>query len=131
VKLVLQGQHSKACHHACIAMLAGRDLQNVIRDAGHDVQLDLTIREKLYDLYRLNVPRTRFIIQPFSDGQGLAELMRNHRTLLCSAMSWKDPGYAHSIVIHDGELYDPSDGMNPNWPWHRVIAMATPVENIQ
>ena len=51
----------------------------------------------------------------------LAQMMREHRTLWCSVYDFADPGFAHAVLIHDGQLYDPHAGMNPTWPWSRVI----------
>lgn len=108
-------------------MLAGVDLQTVIRDAGHDRQLDLTERERLYAKYKLDVPNMSPIIAPFSASANLGDMLRKDRPLLCSVLSWTDPHFAHAVVIHEKTLYDPALGVNPAWPWDRVIWRALPV----
>jgi hypothetical protein len=129
MKLVLQHPHGSACQQACIAMLADRTIEQVIADAGTDGKIDITIRSRLYRLYGLTIPDESFAIAPFeTNPRSLTWLMQNHTTLLCSLYDWKDIHYAHAIIIHNGDLYDPWHGMNPTWPWHRVIGQATPIE---
>jgi hypothetical protein len=131
MKLVMQQPHMSACKQACIAMLSGKTLEQVISDAGTDEKIDLSIRQRLFALYGIGGEiDLSWINEPFSD-HSFGALAREHETLLCSVYSWVNENYAHAVIFHRGELYDPYDGMNPEWPWHRFIGQITPVTPAQ
>jgi hypothetical protein len=135
MKLVLQYPHPLACQHACYAMLTGQTLERIIADVGNDNRMDVTDRERIVKRYglKLDVWSGSFIVGyfPIDPTKSLATLMKQHRTLLCSVNDYRDASFGHAIVIHNGDLYDPHAGMNPTWPWSRVISHVQPVEGIE
>lgn len=110
-------------------MLAGRTLEEVLQVAGTDQTLDGETRRRTAAAFGVVLPDTSYPIATFG-GVGLGELMRKHPTLWVSVFSPIDPHFAHACIIHERELYDPFAGMNPTWPWHRVIAKAMVVTPI-
>lgn len=120
MKLVLQHPYPRACELACLAMLCDTDLATIIRIAGTDHEPDQSQRQPVLEHFGLG-----FVAGYVTEGMGnhaIGALMRRHPTLLCSLSSYTDVNFAHAIVIHEGQCYDPSDGMNPVYPWHRYIS---------
>jgi len=113
-------------------MLAGRTLDDVIAICGHDGQLSGAEREKVVKTFgiKMNPWASRmvaaFATEPY---RNLAQAMREHYALWCSVYDSIDPNFAHAVVIHGNQLYDPHAGMNPTWPWSRVIGNIATVES--
>jgi hypothetical protein len=127
MNLVMQHPHPLACQQACYAMLAGRTLDEVIRDVGHANRMAVEDRDKIVKLYGLKLDVWHSTpVGSFGNGTPLGPLMKEHRTLLCSVNDYRDISFGHSVVIHDGDLYDPHDGMNPMYPWSRVFTHVSP-----
>ena len=126
MKIIRQTNHD-TCQQACIAMLAGVEIETVIALIG-DRALGTNERRKAFDRFEIAYP----------DGENgsvvgivenpLVKLMREHRTLFCSVSDWKDPGWGHAVVIYEKHLYDPWRGIDPDWPWTRHIWKAMEVE---
>lgn len=117
-----------------MAMLAGKSLDEVIAVVGYTDALKLEGEEKVVAAFGLKFdPRISFAVSAFGldSTKALGHLIREHKTLLCSVLDYNDVHYAHAVVIHNGQLFDPSCGMNPTWPWSRVISQASPVDGIQ
>lgn len=78
----------------------------------------------------LTVPEWGYIVETLPAVNSLAGLMQRHKSLLCQAYSCLDPYYAHAVVIHEKQMYDPWAGLNPSWPWDRIISAAYPVDGV-
>jgi hypothetical protein len=94
--------------------------------------MDVRERERIAKLYGVAIDVWRsFPIAAFSCGtpmKSLGVLAKEHQTLLCSVNDYRDVCFGHAVVIHAGDLYDPHAGINPAWPWSRVITHASPVD---
>jgi len=125
MKLVLQKEYWFACQQACIAMLAGVELKEVIDLVGPEI-LTLERRDKCHAYFGLVKPATGKFVHVLGGNYGynLSELMKEHDTWLCYVYDWVDDTYAHNVIIHEGSLYDPRDGIDPEWPWSRFIRQA-------
>ncbi len=127
MKLIMQTGHPDACGHCCVAMVAGVTLDKVFEMARGDSYLgEMMIRELLRQL-GCPTPDGSYLIEAFGN-RTIAALQRKHPTMILSVFSCIDPQYSHAVVLHKGDLYDPWSGMNPQWPWHRYIAIARAVE---
>lgn len=127
----MQHPHPKACQQACYAMLSGKTLDEVIAVVGHSHQMAVEDRQRVVDQFGVKMDVWKsFPVSAFGieDCSRLGALMRKNRTLLCSVFDYTDINFAHNVVIHDLQLYDPHDGMNPSWRWSRVIGYAQPVK---
>ena len=121
MKLVLQHPYPNACALACLAMLADVTLDAVIKaNGGSSERPPYETRNRLFTHFGIALPKEGYLIESFGD-QTVAALMKKHSTMLCSVYSYIDGNFGHYVVLHEGQLYDPWDGMNPAWPWHRHI----------
>lgn len=131
MNLVLQHPHAEACQHACVAMVAGVTLKDVIRVVGHERRLGIDERIRALAHFGIEHTAESFMVGVFAatNDNCLGYLIRNHRTLWCSVYSIVDGNYGHAVLIHDQQLYDPWHGLNPQWPWHRMIGSAAPIRS--
>lgn len=125
MKLVLQHPYPIACLLACIAMLEGVTLEEVIRIAGSSEPPygEPAKRLKAHfgtDYVCLSGP----IIQGWGE-RTLGGFIREGKTMIGSVSSCIDPNYSHAVVIHEGRLYDPWHGIDPSWRWDRYIGSVT------
>lgn len=122
MKLVTQHPHSKACMLACVAMIEGVSLQEVIQLAGSDQPPSEDSRRKITEHFGKEefYNHRSWRVENYTN-RSVGALIKQHTTLLCAVSSSIDPNFAHAVVIHNNDLYDPHAGMNPTWPWDRVI----------
>jgi len=125
VKLVLQGEHPNACQQACIAMLAGVELADVIAVIGSEA-LGGQGREQALAHFGLKLSRVGFTVEGWGENC-LGALRKKYPTLWLRMSDCLDPGYGHAALLHENQVYDPFWGLNPRWPWHRYVSHATPV----
>lgn len=112
-------------------MLADRSIDEVISVVGHANSLGAEEREKVIKAFgiKMDVWSSRMVAAFARDPyRNLAQMMRENRTLWCSVYDFLDPNFAHAVLIHDRQLYDPHAGMNPVWPWSRVIGNVATVD---
>jgi hypothetical protein len=107
-------------------MLLDTSLDEVISVAGTDERVDFATKQKVFKHFGREFPKSAFLVETFGEN-ALGALMRKYETLYCGVYSWKDVNYAHAIVIHKGDLFDPWDGLNPKWPSDRFIGDAMPI----
>ena len=120
MKLVMQHPHPEACALACVAMIADSDLETVIKMAGTNARAGQDVCARVlkgFGLELLEVCFTHAVGETCMGG-----LMHRHKTLLCELSSCLDPGYAHAVVVHEGQCYDPNAGMNPSYSWDKYIS---------
>lgn len=130
MKLVKQDGYPHACQQACIAILAGCDLRRVLDIPGvGDGRIGEAERLRACAQLGIELSETSTIVDGFDWGEErtLACLMRKSGTLLASVYDAINPNYAHAVVIHGSQLYDPTSGINPSWPWSRFFGKVRPV----
>lgn len=125
MRLVRQDNH-ETCQQACIAMLAGVTLDDVVRFAG-DKALGTMERRAAFDQFRITYPESEagFVVGQIE--HPLARVIRDHRLLLCSVADAKNGSWGHAVLIYDQHLYCPWRGIDPEWPWTRHIWKAMPI----
>lgn len=119
---VTQRPHEDACQQACIAMLTGKCLKDVIELCGSG-RINKDTRDAA-------CPNVKFEHPISIDALGvcsLGHLLRHNHILWCTVGSHIDLNMNHSVLISDSILYDPWCGVNPEWPWHWYIQCAEPV----
>lgn len=128
MELIRQEGHPKACILACIAMVEGATLDEVIRVAGSDQPPSAEARTKIaWHFGREEMYQAKsYAVAHYSD-QCLAQFMRDYRTLMVSLSSCVNPNFAHCAVLHEGNLYDPHYGYNPMYPWDITIMRVSPI----
>lgn len=126
MRLVRQTNH-ESCQQACIAMLAGVELETVIALVG-DKALGTTERRTAFDHFGITYPEGEAGAPISIVETPLIKLMRDHKALLCSVADWKDPNWGHAVVIYDMHIYDPWRGIDPEWPWTRHVWKAMPIK---
>ncbi len=126
MKFVSQRPHPNACALACLAMILDVSLDDVIAIAGSDERAALGTKRKVFEHYGREWPHSAFIVEGFGD-QALGALTQKYETLYCGVYSWKDPNFSHAVLIHNKDVYDPWDGINPSWPSDRYIGDAMPI----
>lgn len=122
MNLVLQGQYTNACQQACCAMLANVSIEEIIALVGPE-RMGKTEHDKVFEKYGVSRADTCTNVE----GIGLNSLVglrKRNSTLMLSVYDTMDANYAHAVLLHEGNLYDPYLGINPHWPWSRVIALA-------
>jgi hypothetical protein len=122
---VSQLPYSNCCQQACIAMLAGVTLAEVIALVG-DARMGSMESKKCEEKFGIKFGRGFF-----TEAYGyhtVGGLSKNNRALWCGVWDSLDPGFAHNVLIVDRALYDPYVGINPAWPWSRYISQVTIVE---
>jgi hypothetical protein len=125
INLVLQGQHGNACQQSVLAMLAGVPLGEVISLIG-DHRLAKADFEKVCVQFGIEVDPVGY--RPaWMDTYRVGKMAKDHGTLVVSQFDWLDTAFSHCVLIHNGVLYDPALGINPQWPWTRVIGLTSPV----
>lgn len=126
IKLVLQHPYPKACQHACIAMLAGAALEEVLAVAP-SMPMSYEDRLKAWGHFGIEADgRSNIHIEVYGNDTPSC-LCRRHPTILFSTFSHLDLSYSHQVLWHQGTLYDPLRGINPSWPWHERLSVACPV----
>lgn len=125
MRLVRQNNH-ETCQQACIAMLAGVEVEEVIKVIG-DRALGMKERRTAFDHFNIVYPdkESGFVVGQTENP--LPKLMRDHRMLWCNVADAKDPNWGHAVLIYDRHIYDPWRGIDPEWPWSRHIWKAMPV----
>lgn len=122
MKLVLQGNYHNACQQACLAMIIGVPIEDIIALVGAH-RMGKTEHDLVFEKYGVSrADRCTKI-----EGIGLDSLVglrKRNSTLMLSVYDCMDANYAHAVLLHEGNLYDPYLGLNPQWPWSRVIALA-------
>jgi hypothetical protein len=125
INLVLQGSYGNACQQACLAMLAGVPLSEVISFIG-DHRLSREDHDKVCAYYGIEIDPVGY--RPaWMDTYRVGKMAKDHSTLLVSQFDWLDTAFSHCVLLHNGMMYDPAMGINPHWPWTRVIGMLSPV----
>lgn len=125
MRLVRQDNH-ETCQQACIAMLGGVTLDDVVAFVGHKA-LGMEQRRAAFNRFRIQYPEAE---EGFVVGQvenPLARLIRDHRLMWCNVSCAKNGSWGHAVLIYDGHLYDPWRGIDPEWPWSRHIWKAMPI----
>lgn len=125
INLVLQGQYHNACQQACLAMLAGVTVEEVVSFIG-DHRLDGSDRQKVCDKYGIVLDKVSYQAT-WMDVYRIGKMAKVHGTLLIDQFDWFDTAFGHNILLHNGQLYDPALGMNPHYPWTRVFGKSRPV----
>lgn len=125
LKLVLQAPYQNCCQQACIAMLTGMPLGTVIAELG-DGRLGAIERRLFLASHGVEHSDQVHITEALGDN-AIAALMRKYTTMWVTVFSCVESGYGHACILHNGDLYDPYDGVNPHWPWHRYIAQIAPI----
>lgn len=126
MKIVRQSNH-ETCQQACIAMLGGVELEEVIRLVG-DRALATNERREAFAHFGIRYPEGEIGSVVGIVETPLVKLMREHKYLYCGVSDWKDPSWGHAVVIYDSHIYDPWRGIDPEWPWTRHIWKAMMVE---
>ena len=112
MKLVMQPTDT-ACGQACIAMLAGREVQDVIRDMKTDGPTSIGQLIEALDRY------------------GIRHAERNTRSSKknpvpydCSILTvHTNAGYTHWVVWFDGKYFDPEFGMiEGEYPYGKITS---------
>jgi len=126
MELVEQKPYSKACTLACIAMIEGVSMQEIIDlcdykegSATHkhrELLADHFCREDVYCSSGYMIEGTKV------NGRALEQLHKEHGTLFCHVSDSLDFSFGHSVILHDNNLYDPHFGLNPQWTWSRHIS---------
>lgn len=110
-------------------MLADVELKTVLDIAGIG---RLSAGERYSALQQLGVKwdERTYPVACFGDNNNyrhLAQYLREHETVWASVFSAIDPQYSHAVLIHKGQLYDPYHGVDPMYPWHRIIGYVNQV----
>lgn len=126
MRLVKQDNH-ETCQQACIAMLAGIALDDVVQLVG-DRALATSDRRRAFDHFRIKYPEDEAGWPVDSIEKTLPFFMRAHRTLWCQVLDARDPAWGHAVLLHARHLYDPWRGIDPSWPWSRWIWKVMPIE---
>ena len=126
MRLVRQDNH-ETCQQACIAMLAGVTLDQVVQIVG-DHALGMDERRKAFEHFGIAYPQgeSGFVVGQVENP--LVRLIRDHRLLWCSVACVRDGSYGHAVLIYDRHMYDPWRGIDQDWPWTRHIWKAMPIE---
>lgn len=119
MRIVLQNNH-ETCQQACIAMLAGVELEAVVALVG-DRALGTAERRKAFAHFGITYPEGESSGAISIVETPLIKLLRDHRTLWCSVADWKNPDWGHAVLAYDRHLYDPWRGIDPDWPWTRHV----------
>ena len=126
MKLVMQHPHPQACELACLAMLADVTLDDIIKLVGSPRKPDSPDAERVREALGLRIVDAMVV-----DGMGarcLGYLIPKHKTMIATLSSCVDVQFAHAVVIHGGQCYDPHWGMNPSWPWDKYISFVRIIE---
>jgi hypothetical protein len=119
VILVRQLNH-ETCQQACVAMLAGVTIEEVIGFIG-DKALGTAERHKCHERFGIGRPSGASWHMVDAVEHTLAKWVKAYRVLEGSVLCTRDPSYAHAVLLVDGHLYDPWRGIDPEWPWSRFI----------
>lgn len=122
MELVLQNAYPDGCQQSCCAMLAGVSLAEIISLVGAG-RMGNTEHEAVVAKYGKGRANHGRFIEHFTRDRNatLGVLAREGGTHWLSLADCKDVQYAHAVLLHRGDLYDPWCGMNPMWPWSRYI----------
>lgn len=125
MELIRQDGFPDCCQQACIAMVSGKTLEEVIKMVGHSRRMGIGERNGILDSLGIKREIGKHGGEFLASGwNNIPQLKGTH---LCSVYSFIDKDYAHAVVLHDGVLYDPWHGINPDWPWHRRIMTYTTI----
>lgn len=125
INLVLQGSHSNACQQACLAMLAGVTVEEVVSFIGDHRLMREDVR-KVCERYDIEIDPVGYQ-STWMDKYRIGKMAKDYGTLMVSQFDWFDTAFGHCVLIHNGQLYDPALGMNPHYPWTRVFGFTSPV----
>lgn len=64
-----------------------------------------------------------YVVETYGN-QSLSALSKHHKTMWVSVLDCVNPNFGHAVLFHDGNIYDPFYGINPQWPWSHRIASA-------
>lgn len=122
MKLVLQTTYNEACQQACCAMLAGVSLEEIISLVGPGRMGNVEHEQVVARYGKGRANHGRFIEHFTRENNALlGVLARDGDTHWLSVADCLDVQYAHAVLLHQGQLYDPWCGINPMWPWSRYI----------
>lgn len=131
MRIVMQHPYSNACQQACIAMLAGVELQEVIRIVGEG---RLGVGDKLDTCKHFGIVLSEYkiVLQTFATreyGMTLTEIRKQYAgcPLWISQYDCMDTSYGHAVLLHHDTLYDPFYGVNPQHLWSRRLTDVCPV----
>ena len=105
VKLVVQPNDSNFCGHACLAMIAGLTIENILNEAG--MPRGLTKTKHI---------RSGLLKYGFALGERLAGKPTDGKKAICR-IKWPDNGSHWIIHASSGDIYDPIFGLNPEIHW--------------
>lgn len=125
---VSQGEYRDACTQACLAMICGISLEEVIKEVG-PARLGSTNASRFLKPRGMQVGAA-YVVEGFGC-QSLPFLVSHNNTLWCSVYDALDRDFAHSVLIGEGDLLDPVHGVNPSWPWSRMITIARVIERVR
>lgn len=131
IQYVAQLPYVNACQQACIAMLAGVAITEVIAVVG-DIRLGVSEREKACNHFGIVRKESKIIIQTFAIrecGKTLTEIKQEYSgcPLWLSLYDCMDSTYGHAVLFYNDILYDPWHGVNPQWLWSRRLSDACPI----
>lgn len=123
--------YPSACQQACIAMLAGTSLEEVVKLIGGD-RLSYGEKYKACEHFGIKLEEHKLIVSafPYDKNKTLTQIQREYEgcPLWLSVYDRVDTSYGHATIFFRGSLYDPHHGINPHdWLWSRVISDAHPV----
>jgi hypothetical protein len=100
-------------------MLAGVPLEEIISFIGPQA-LSREQNDDVCERYGIELSQSGYAAK-WMDQYRIGKMAKEHGTLFVSLFDWFDTAFGHCVLIHNGQLYDPTLGMNPQWPWTRVI----------
>lgn len=125
IEYVSQKPFLICCQQACIAMLSGKSLSEIISLSGYK-KLRSDERSRVLEKYNIEISSMGYIVEGVGDNC-IGALIKKHNILWCNLSSWKDPNYAHAVIIADETVFDPLDGINPKWDCDKYISFAFPI----
>lgn len=122
MELVLQTTYPEGCQQACCAMLSGVSIEEIISLVGVG-RMGNVEHEAVVTKYGKGRANHGKFIEHFTRDRNamLGVLVREGGPHWLSLADCRDVQYAHAVLLHQGNLYDPWCGLNPMWPWSRYI----------
>lgn len=100
MKLIQQPTFS-TCGQACVAMIAGKDVAEVIKDMKTDGPTSIGQLIEILDFYHVRHGEKNVRISK-----------KNPKPYECSILTvHTNSGYTHWVLLHDGRYYDPEFGL--------------------